>query len=74
MFNKLKNLFKPKYLLVYRKEDCKVKTYEISRPDLKNSFANKPEGRNNAGFRAFCFARHQVRNFRHDRVISITKL
>lgn len=74
MIKKLLNRFSPKYLLVYRKQDGKVKTYEISRPQLKEALANKQEGRNNVGFKAYSFARGQVRNFRHDRVISITKL
>lgn len=74
MINKLLNIFKPRYLLVYRKEDGKVKSYEISRPRLSDSISNQVEGRNNVGFRSFCFARNQVRNFRHDRVVSITKL
>ena len=74
MINKLLNTFKSRYLLVYRKQDGEVKSYEITRPSLKDSVSNKAENRNNVGFRAFCFARNQVRNFRHDRVISITKL
>lgn len=74
MINKLLNLFKSRYLLVYRRRDNKVKTYEIAKPSLKESISNKSEGRNNVGFKAFCFGRNQVRNFRHDRVISITKL
>ena len=73
MINKLLNIFKSRYLLVYRKEDGKVKSYEITRPQLGNAISNQQEGRNNVGFRAFCFARDQVRNFRHDRVVSITR-
>ncbi len=74
MINKLLNKFKSRYLVVYQKQDGEVKSYEITRPKLNSSVANKQEGRNNVGFRAFCFARNQVRSFRHDRVISITKL
>lgn len=74
MINKLLNKFKPRYLLVYRKQDGEVKSYEITRPRLSHSVSNKTEGRNNVGFRSFCFARNQVRSFRHDRVVSITKL
>ena len=74
MINKLLNKFKSRYLVVYQKQDGEVKSYEITGPKLNSSIANKQEGRNNVGFRAFCFARNQVRSFRHDRVISITKL
>ena len=61
-------------------EDClignqenEVKTYEIGRPDLSESFGNKGEERNNIGFKAYCFGRKQFRSFRHDRIVSITK-
>lgn len=74
MIKKLLNKFKSKYLVVYKKQDGEIKSYEITRPKLNDSIANKQEGRNNVGFRAFCFKRNQVRSFRHDRVISITKL
>ena len=74
MIKKLLNQFQKKYLVVYRKEDGKVKTYEISKPRLNEAVSNKREGRHNVGFRAYCFARGQVRAFRHDRVVSITKL
>lgn len=74
MLNKLLNKFQKRYLVVYRRHDGKVKTYEISKPRLNEAVPNKQEGRHNVGFRAYCFARGQVRAFRHDRVISITKL
>lgn len=74
MFNKLLNKFQKRFLIVYRKQDGEVKSYEITRPKLNDSISNKEEGRNNVGFKAFCFARNQVRSFRHDRVVSITKL
>ena len=74
MIKTLLNKFQRKYLVVYRKRDGEVKSYEITRPRLSDSIANKEEGRNNVGFRAYCFARKEVRAFRHDRVISITKL
>ena len=74
MFNKMLKIFQSKYLIVYRKQDGEVKTYEISRPKLKDSIGNKQEGRNNVGFKAYCFGRKQVRSFRHDRLLSITKL
>jgi hypothetical protein len=74
MLNKLVSKFKPRYLLVYKKEDGEVKTYEIGKPLLDKSISNKKESRNNVGFKAFCFARDNIRSFRHDRIVSITKL
>lgn len=62
------------YLIVYKTEEGKTKSYIISRPDLFESFGNKKEQRANVGFRAYCYGRNQVRSFRHDRIISITKL
>jgi len=66
-------LFAKRFLLVYKNNTGKVKTYEISKPELNDSFGNKNERRNNAGFRAFCFGRKEFRSFRHDRIISLTK-
>ena len=74
MIKKLLNKFKSRYLLVYQKEDGEVKSYEIGKPLLSRSVSNKKESRNNVGFKAFCFARKNFRSFRHDRIISITKL
>ena len=62
-----------KFFLVYRNEDNEVKTYEIGRPDLSESFGNKNEVRNNVGFKAYCFGRQDFRSFRHDRIISLAK-
>ena len=73
MINKFLNLFQSKYYIVYRNKDNQVKTYLISSINLYNSFGNKNENRDNAGFKAYCFARKSVRSFRHDRIISITK-
>jgi len=61
------------YFLVYRNENNEVKTYEIGRPDLSESFGNKNEIRNNVGFKAYCFGRQDFRSFRHDRIISLAK-
>lgn len=66
-------LFCKRYYIVYRDEKNKIKTYQIGNINLYNSFGNKKYSRNNVGFKAFCFARGQVRSFRHDRIISITK-
>lgn len=74
MFKNLKNkIFTNKYYLVYKNSDNKIKTYLIGNIDLYKSFGNKKEHRDNAGFRAYCFARKQARSFRHDRIISLTK-
>ena len=74
MLNILLNKFQKRYLLVYKKRDGEVKSYEIGRPRLSDAVPNKQEGRNNVGFKAYCFVRAQVRSFRHDRVVSITRL
>lgn len=62
-----------KYYVVYRNHDNKIKTYLIGDINLYKSFGNKGEQRDNAGFRAYCFARKSVRSFRHDRIISLAK-
>jgi len=72
--NKLYNkVNKKQYFVVYKNEEGKTKTYLIGEIDLYNSFRNKDENRDNAGFKAYCFARDEVRSFRHDRIVSITK-
>lgn len=77
LINKLKrlknNLFGHKYYIVYKNHDNKIKTYLIGGINLYKSFGNKEEDRDNAGFKAFCFARNSVRSFRHDRIISLAK-
>jgi|TARA_B100001093_G_C25908090_1_gene627426 hypothetical protein len=62
-----------RYFLVYQNQENEVKTYEIGRPDLGESFGNKEEERNNIGFKAYCFGRQEVRSFRHDRIVSLTR-
>jgi hypothetical protein len=70
----LKNkLFGDKYYVVYRNKDEKIKTYLIGGINLYRSFGNSSEKRDNAGFKAYCFARKGVRSFRHDRIVSLTK-
>tara|TARA_Y100000361_G_C11159602_1_gene346304 strand:+ start:2168 stop:2404 length:237 start_codon:yes stop_codon:yes gene_type:complete len=70
----LKNkIFSEKYYIVYKNSDNKIKTYLIGNINLYKSFGNKKEDRDNAGFKAYCFARKQARSFRHDRIISLTK-
>ena len=63
-----------RYLVVYKTEEDKIKSYIIAKPDLYESFGNKGEDRDNVGFKAYCYGREQVRSFRHDRIVSITKL
>ena len=62
------------YLVIYKTRENKTKSYIISKPDLYESFGNKDEKRDNVGFKAYCYGRNEVRSFRHDRIISITKL
>ena len=53
MIKKLLNKFKSKYLVVYKKQDGEIKSYEITRPKLNDSIANKQEGRNNVALELF---------------------
>jgi hypothetical protein len=62
-----------RYFVVYKNADNRVKTYEIGRPDLSESFGNRGEERKNVGFKAYCFGRQEVRSFRHDRIVSLTR-
>lgn len=73
IINSIKKIKESKYYIVYKNKDDKIKTYLIGDINLYNSFSNKEQGRDNAGFKAYCFARKQVRSFRHDRIISLTK-
>lgn len=74
MIKKIFNKFlSNKYYIVYKCSDNKIKTYLIGDINLYKSFGNKREERDNAGFKAYCFGRNQVRSFRHDRIISLTK-
>lgn len=71
--NKIASFFAPQYYVVYKNKDNEIKTYRIGKIDLYKSFGNKRCLRKNMGFRAYCYGRNQVRSFRHDRIISITK-
>jgi len=62
-----------RYYVVYKTRSGKIKTYQIGKINLFDSFGNKDDERDNAGFKAYCFGRKQVRSFRHDRIISLTK-
>ena len=68
-----KAFFSPRYYIVYRGKDEKIKTYQIGSIDLWSSFGNKQDKRHNVGFKAYCYGRDEVRSFRHDRIISLTK-
>ena len=77
LFNLQKIISKNKedqYLIIYKTEENKTKSYIISKPDLYDSFGNKKENRDNVGFKAYCYGRESIRSFRHDRIVSITKL
>lgn len=73
IYKKLASKLSSKYYIVYKNSDNKIKTYLIGDINLYKSFGNKDEKRDNAGFRAYCFARKSVRSFRHDRIMSLTK-
>ena len=73
IINSIKKIRESKYYIVYKNKDDKIKTYLIGDIDLYNSFSNKEQNRDNAGFKAYCFARDQIRSFRHDRIISLAK-
>tara|TARA_R100000008_G_C3558865_1_gene154847 strand:- start:830 stop:1090 length:261 start_codon:yes stop_codon:yes gene_type:complete len=68
-----KSFYSPRYYVVYRGSDDKIKTYQIGKIDLFSSFGNKDDNRRNVGFKAYCYGRDEVRSFRHDRIISLTK-
>ena len=73
MIKKIRNMLEGRYLLVYKNGEGDIKTYEISRPKLKDSFGNKIQKRENIGFKAYCYGRKDFRSFRHDRIISLTR-
>lgn len=70
---KFKKTFGKQYYIVYKHRNGKIKTYLVGDINLHNSFGNKNYDRDNIGFRAYCFGRNNVRSFRHDRIISLTK-
>jgi len=69
----IRRLTDKRYYVVYKTQSGKIKTYQIGQIDLHDSFGNKNDLRDNVGFRAYCFGRKEVRSFRHDRIISLTK-
>jgi hypothetical protein len=74
IYNWIKNKLSSKYLVVYKTNENKIKSYVITKPNLFDSFGNKSEHRDNVGFKAYCFGRKSMRSFRHDRIVSLTKL
>tara|TARA_R110001583_G_scaffold44409_2_gene140822 strand:+ start:518 stop:730 length:213 start_codon:yes stop_codon:yes gene_type:complete len=70
----MENNKEARYLIVYRNKNNAVKTYEIGKPDLTESFGNKDSGRGNIGFKAYCFGRQGIRSFRHDGIVAFTKV
>ena len=74
IYNWIKNKLSNKYLVVYKTHENKTKSYVITKPNLFDSFGNKTEGRDNVGFKAYCLGRQSMRSFRHDRIVSLTKL
>jgi len=73
IFRCLTRPFDSRYYIVYRNQGGKIKTYQIGSINLYDSFGNKRINRDNVGFKAYCYGRKQVRSFRHDRIISLTK-
>ena len=73
IINKIKRLFNPLYSVVYTTKSGRTALYTIDKPQHSNEFGNVSEHLRTAGFKAYCFARKQVRSFRHDRIISLTK-
>jgi hypothetical protein len=63
-----------RFLIVYRNKENVVKTYEIGKPDLSESFGNREQERGNIGFKAFCHGRQGIRSFRHEGIISLTRM
>lgn len=73
LIQKIKNLFSPKYQVVYTTQDGRTERYTINKPRYEYEFGNNNEGRNVVGFRSFCHNRQGVRSFRYDRVVSLVR-
>ena len=71
LFAKLLSFFRPKYNIVYTKQNGKTHLYTISKPKRINEFHNQREGSSNVGVRAWCYNRNGVRSFRYDRITSL---
>ena len=74
LLSKIKNLFSPKFQVVYTTEDGRTERYTINSPQHDYGFGNNTEGRDVVGFRAFCHNRKGIRSFRYDRVKALAKV
>ena len=73
LLRKIKNLFSPKYQVVYRTEDGRTERYTINKPQYDAEFGNQDESREVVGFRSYCHNRHGIRSFRYDRVVALER-
>ena len=73
LLRKIKNLFSPKYQVVYRTEDGRTERYTINKPQYDTEFGNQDESREVVGFRSYCHNRHGIRSFRYDRVVALER-
>mgnify|MGYP005649498907 FL=1 len=73
LLSKIKNLFSPKYQVVYRTLDGRTELYTINKPQYGHEFGNNDENRNVVGFRSYCHNRHGIRSFRYDRVVALER-
>ena len=73
LVRKLKNLFSPKYQVVYTTLDGRTERYTIDKPQYEYEFGNNDEGHKVVGFRSFCHNRNGIRSFRYDRVVALER-
>jgi len=73
LLKKIKNLFSPKYQVVYTTQDGRTERYTINKPSYEYEFGNDHEGKRVVGFRSYCHNRHGVRSFRYDRVVALER-
>jgi hypothetical protein len=73
LLSKIKNLFSPRYQVVYKTQDGRTERYTIDKPRYDYEFGNDDEGRKVVGFRSYCYNRHGIRSFRYDRVVALEK-
>ena len=73
LVRKLKNLFSPKYQVVYTTLDGRTERYTIDKPQYEYEFGNNDEGHKVVGFRSFCHNRNVIRSFRYDRFVALER-
>ena len=73
LVRKLKNLFSPRYQVVYTTLDGRTERYTIDKPQYEYEFGNDDEGHKVVGFRSFCHNRNGIRSFRYDRVVALER-